>query len=353
MERSFRIADHFVANDAPPLFLPDIGTFFNRDMKLAKRLVDLLKAAGVRIIKGEILHRIDLCLDDETVERYFTPETGVVEERWRNLMARKVLALDSYADLFGYCQNEGLAFVVSVYDVVGADFAVDAGASALKIASANLVHQPLIEHVACKNLPVIVDTGKASLEEIARAVQWFQDAGGRQLVIEHSPLAPPAPVDMHNLRMITTLRTIFDVPIGLSDHHSGDEMLYAATTLGAAVVEKGVCMDDASIDQDVHHAMRISAVGGAIRKCQNIHLALGSTMRYLRQDAPKHNQRMGLVARRDLADGEVLSFETADFAWPNIGIPVENWDTVNGWKIRGVHAQGSTLRWQDVEPPTA
>lgn len=348
---SIEIAGRRVANDAPPLFLPDIGTFFNQDMSLAREMVARVKAAGCLVVKGEILHRIELCLDDETQERYYDPGRGFVAERWRELMARKVVPLESYAELFEGCRSQGLAFVLSVYDREGADFAKQMGAAALKIASANLVNQPLIEHAAKLGLPMLIDTGKASLDEIARAVQWAQDAGACGICLQHSPLAPPAPLAEHNLRMLQTFRAIYGFPVGLSDHHAGEEMLYAAAALGAAVLEKGVCRDDNPPDQDVAHALPIGQLADVVRKCANIHAALGSPMRRLRRDAPRHNQRMGLVAARDLAAGQPLTLDAVDFAWPNLGIHVEHWELVANWRVRRDLARGRIIRWQDVEPP--
>lgn len=350
--KQFSLAEHPVANDGPPLFLPDIGTFFNRDFELATRMLRQLKEAGVRVVKGEILQRVELCLNDEAIERYYSAD-GIIAERWRDLMARKVNDLDTYAQLFGLCHELGLPFVLSVYDREGADFAKSIGAAGLKIASGNLVHQPLIEHVAALRIPMLIDTGKASLEEIARAVQWARDAGADRIVIEHSPLAPPAPIEEHNLRMMATLRSAFDVPVGLSDHHFGDEMLFAAVALGVPVLEKGVCPDNAAADQDVHHALPIGKVAEVIGKCDRIHAALGSPMRYLRREAPKHNQRMGLIARNDLRAGDTLSLDTVDFAWPNVGIPVEQWGVVRGWRARVSVPRGTPIRWNDVQPQSS
>jgi sialic acid synthase SpsE len=348
---SFELGGRRIANDAPPLFLPDIGTFFNQDMSLAREMVAQLKEAGATVVKGEILHRVELCLDDDAQERYYDPRKGFVAERWRDLMARKVVPLERYAELFEHCRKQGLAFVLSVYDRSGADFARRIGATALKIASSNLVNQPLIDHVAGLGLPMLIDTGKASMEEIARAVQWAQDAGAAGICLQHSPLAPPTPLTEHNLRMLQTFRAIYGFPVGLSDHHAGEEMLYAATALGAAILEKGVCRDDNPADQDVAHALPLSQVAEAMRKCANIHAALGAPMRYLRADAPKHNQRMGLVAARALRAGDALSLESVEFAWPNLGIHVEHWELVRNWRARRDLQAGAVIRWQDVDPP--
>ncbi|MFA6224296.1 MAG: N-acetylneuraminate synthase family protein [Desulfomonilaceae bacterium] len=351
--KPFYIDRFLVAEDEPPIFLPDIGTFFNQDMEIARNLVKKLKTSGVQLIKGEILHDAAISSNNDTSETYLSRNRGVVKERYRDLIERKVVSLYEYELLFNYCKTEGMGFVLSVYDFVGAEFGKHIGASALKVASSNIVHQPLIEFVARLKLPMIIDTGKSTLEEIARAVNWAQDAGAEMIMIQHSPEAPPAPIENHNLRMISTLRKLFDYPIGLSDHHAGEEMLYAAIALGASAVEKGVCPDEHKADQDTYHAMPVSQVSEVVEKCRRIHMALGSGMRYLRRDRTKYTSRMGLVSAANLINGDRLTLSNVSFAFPAEGVPVEHWGIIEGWIIRHEIPAGKPIQWRDVKPPTS
>lgn len=351
--KSFRI-DRFPVDDgAPPLFFPDIGTFFNQDMAAAEAMVTRLHDAGANLIKGEILHDAEIALDDDTCEVYLGRDGKIVRERNRDLQQRKVVSLGAYERLFRLCKSLDMGFLLSVYDFRGAEFGRDIGACALKIASSNIVHRPLIEYTARLGLPIVIDTGKSTLEEIARAVQWAEDAGAEAIMIQHSPEAPPSPLANHNLRMLTTLREIFDRPVGLSDHHAGEEMLYAAVALGAHAVEKGIVPDDAEQDQDVYHAMPISMFEDVLAKCRRIHTALGSNMRYLRRDSKKHPFRMGIAAAKDLRPGETLTLDNVRFSFPVKGIPVEHWEIVEGWRVRGELVRGQVIRWQDVDPPSS
>ena len=346
----YSIGEHPIGLGAAPLFLPDIGTFFNKDAEVAEQLLCALADAGITVVKGEILHDPELCLDDETAERYADRDGGVVTERYRDLIERKVVSLETYAQLFERCKQLGMEFVLSVYDLAGADFGKDIGAIGLKIASSNIVHQPLIEHVARMSLPMIVDTGHATVEEISRCINWAIDAGAQTIVVEHSPAAPPNPLKLHNLRFMCTLGATFGLPFGLSDHHAGDEMLYAAVAMGASVLEKGVCPDWLQTEQDVGHALPVSRVRGVVAKCNNIYEALGDGVRNLPRDRQKYVSRMGLVAKRDLAEGDRISPDTVTFAWPAKGIPVEHWGEVIGWRVRTSVDRGRVIAWSDVEP---
>jgi len=351
--KGFMIGDQSVGVDTPPLFFPDIGTFFNKDMAIAEDLVTRLHAAGAHLIKGEILHDADIALDDKTDEFYLGMDGTALKERNRDLIERKVVPLSSYEKLFGLCKAKGLNFLLSVYDFKGAEFGRDIGACALKIASSNIVHRPLIEYVARLDLPIIIDTGKSTIEEIARAIQWAEDAGATELMIQHSPEAPPSPLTNHNLRMLTTFQKVFDRPVGLSDHHAGDEMLYAAVALGAQAIEKGIIPDDMQDDQDAFHALPISQFEETLARCRRIHTALGSNMRYLRRDSKKHPYRMGLVAREDMAPGGELRLQSVHFSFPAAGIPVEHWEIVEGWTVREGLIAGQPISWSDIEPPTS
>jgi sialic acid synthase SpsE len=153
--------------------------------------------------------------------------------------------------------------------------------------------------------------------------------------------------------MLTTLRQTFDRPVGLSDHHAGDEMLYAAVALGAHALEKGIIPDGMQRDQDVHHALPIALFEEVWVKCRRIHAALGSNMRYARRDREKYISRMGLAAAQDLSPGDVVTLENVRFAFPAKGIPVEHWEIVAGWKLRKPVSRGAVIRWQDVEPSAA
>jgi sialic acid synthase SpsE len=351
--KSFILGKHLLNDGEPPLFLPEIGTFFNKDIILAKEMIIKLGNAGVHVIKGEVLHDVDIALNDDLQEVYYANDGSKVTEKYRELIERKVVPISEYETLYGLCKNMGMEFILSVYDKEGAEFAKDMGACALKIASSNIVHQPLIEYVSKLSTPLVIDTGKSTLEEVARAVQWAEDAGAIDIMIQHSPEAYPASIENHNMKMIRTFRKVFDRPVGLSDHYHGEEMLYVAIALGAHSLEKGVYPDTVNSEQDINHAMPISKLVDVLDKCNRIYSALGHEMRYLRRDRKKYISRMGVCASKDIRKGDLLSIGNTRFSFPATGVPVEHWDIINGWCVRSDIPLGAPLRWCDVEPPSS
>lgn len=341
-----------ISSRQPPLFLPDIDVYFKGDVALALSLLERLKAAGATVVKGALIHDLDICYDGPANASYYSPGRGMVQERYRDVLRRHLLPLSDARLIYRRARELGLEIVLTVYDFSGAEAAMEMGAAALKVASSNITHAPLIRHLAAQGLPLIVDTGRATLAEITRAVEWARDAGVRDLVVQHSPSAPPAPLEQQHLRMMPTLGRVLGCPAGLSDHHAGDEMMLAAVALGAVVIEKGVCADDAGDDIDLAHAARIGEIPAILERIDKVWRGLGSPMRELPSGRARPADRMGLVAARDIARGERFSLQNIRFALavPPETIPVEHWDLVGNWTATHDIPAGAALSWPLVTP---
>lgn len=346
-----------VGSGYPPVFLAEIGTFFNQDASKAKEMIERIVNAARSstavpvILKGEILHDPSICFDDDTLETYVAKDGTVKRERFRALVERKLVSLETYRDLFSIAAEAAVPFVVSVYDPAGADFAVEIGAAGLKIASANLTNIPLIRYVGSRGLPMIIDTGRATLSEVALAIQTARSTGADQLVVQHSPDGHPARPEAHNLRLLQTYAQAFEVPVGLSDHHADEEMLYVAVALGASLVEKGVAIGTDALEQDMAHALELDGLPRCLQRLGNAWKALGRSRRDpgIPICGPiGTSQRQGLVARRDLKPGDRVSFEIVGTAWPAKGIPAQHWGIVEGWEMTEPVARGAAIEWHHV-----
>jgi sialic acid synthase SpsE len=302
------------------------------------------------VVKGALIHDAGICFDGPVEAAYHDPASGTVRERYRDVIARHVLPLADAARIYRRAADLGLEIVLTAYDEAGVDFAVGCGAAAIKVASSNVTHARLIRHIARQGRPVIIDTGRATRAEIDRAFAWAREAGATDLIVQHSPPAPPAPVDQHHLRMMPALGRSLGCLYGLSDHHAGNEMLLAAVALGAAVVEKGVCADDAAIDIDIAHAARISEVPAIVARIGIVWRALGAEARELDPARPRAADRMGVVAARALRPGERITAGSVRFAMalPADAIGAESWDDIEGAGVAREVAMGSPLRWEDL-----
>ena len=105
----------------------------------------------------------------------------------------------------------------------------------VKIASLDIGYLDLIQAASKLDIPMIISTGAASLEEIHKALSVMTHD---RLTLLHCVCAYPVPFKMANLRTISTLQRSFSIPIGYSDHTRGYEAAMLATVLGCSLIEK-------------------------------------------------------------------------------------------------------------------
>src|SRR6266853_748184 len=111
-----RIGNVNVGREHPCAFMAEIGTFFNQDVEQGCRFLEAAAAAGVPLLKGEILHDADICLRSSGLELRFQHATGAQVENYRRLIERKVIPLEGYRRLLECTRRVGIPFVASVYD---------------------------------------------------------------------------------------------------------------------------------------------------------------------------------------------------------------------------------------------
>lgn len=344
---SWKIGSVPVGDEHPVVFMAETGTFYNQDLGLARALFSAAAEAGVQVLKGEILHDPEVCLRDSTLPHRFNHAGGATVERYRELIERKVVPLSGYRELFRLAHELGLPFVASVYDFTGVDFMVQEGGAAIKIARHNIDNFPLIAHAARTGLPMIFDAGVVYFDEIAAALRCAREAGATSLMINHHPGANPAPAEGHHLRLIQTYKSAFGVPVGLTCHYRGDEMLYAAVGAGANLLEKGVVDDPDRAEQDVVSAQGLTELKSVVEKVRRCSAAMGNPWKQP-QEPRDLSVRKGLVAKKDLAAGEVISLETVGFAWPPEGVPVRYWSVVEGQKTARAFQAGEPIPWKGI-----
>lgn len=339
-----------VGAGGPPALWPDIDVYFKGDVGLALRLVDAIRDAGITTVKTAVIQDCALSLEGDHRAEYHVEGRGKVSEPYRRIMERHAVPIDDLRRIFGRVRERGLDLVASVYDDEGIALAEEMDAAAIKIPSSNIVHAPLIRAAASAGRPMVIDTGRSTMAEIERAVAWARAAGADRLLVQHSPPGPPAPAADFHLRMLPELGRRFDAPFGLSDHFAGTEMLLLAVALGASVLEKGVCADGTAPDIDIAHALPASQLGRVREMVEAAHAALGKPVRELPEGRPRPPDRMGLVAARDLAAGEAVAREGVRFAFPAVGIPVEEWDDVAGRRLARAVPAGEPITHGHLAP---
>jgi sialic acid synthase SpsE len=246
------IGKRTVGAGSPCLIIAELGTSHQGDLGKAGALIEAAAAAGADCIKFQLVHA------DEILH----PLSGIVElptgkialyEQFKALERD----LDFYRELKKLTEAAGVLFLCSPFGIRSARELRSMAVQALKIASPELNHFPLLAEAASYGLPLFLSSGVSTLGDIERAL----DITGRDgAVLLHCITAYPAPEEEYNVSVLAGLRKVLGVEVGLSDHSLDPVLVPALAVLnGACVVEKHFTLSRESVGLDDPIALPPSA----------------------------------------------------------------------------------------------
>jgi sialic acid synthase SpsE len=268
----------------------------------------------------------------------------------------------------------GIAFISTPFHVEAVARLKECGVPAIKIASAEITHFPLLKAAATTGLPVILSTGFSTLAEIDDAMRWLRENGSGDILILHCLAVYPTPLDACNLRAMETLRGAFGVPCGFSDHTMDcEEVPRLVAALGGAALEKHFTTDrnlkgaDHPFALEPHELKRMIE---GIRKVdswpegrkrefvtdERFEKILGCSAKDVSPLEKKIYpcEKRSIRARRDIAAGEILTEESAGVLRftrnGKHGIHPRHFATLVQNKVRALRAikQGDGVTWEDL-----
>ena len=137
-----------------------------------------------------------------------------------------------------------------------------------KIPSALNTNLEFVKAVKEKGRSTICSTGMATIEQIDRVVEIFKDSKNK-LTLMHTVSTYPTQDRDLNLRMIQTLSTRYNVPVGYSGHEASVSPTIVAAALGAKVIERHITIDRSMWGTDQSASLEpqgLSMLVGALKK---------------------------------------------------------------------------------------
>lgn len=341
--------DPYTAVIHRPFIIAEAGVNHEGSLELAKRLIDEAAGGGAHAIKfqtykaDKIAARHSPAYWDLSKE----PTTSQHElfQKYDKFWKKEFEALKTY------CDQAGIEFMSTPFDVESATFLNDL-MEVYKISSSDLTNHPFIEFMCGFGKPVLLSTGAANLDEIFGAVQVVE-AKGNPLCLLHCILNYPTPDPNANLGMILDLRRRFPhlVP-GYSDHTLPGDMsvLETAVLLGAPVLEKHFTHDKTLPGNDHYHAMDQADLKHFVQRMDVLFSRLGDFDKHaLADEAPaRRNARRSLVLKRDVAQGDVLTYDDLTWKRPAFGISPQFINDVIGRTAREPLATDAILYWNQL-----
>ena len=322
-------------------------------MDYAERLIKTAKRAGADIIKFQTYKAEKLTT--RSAPRFWNWE-GERDSEGSQFDSYSILdsfGQDEYRQLMTLCRQYGIEFLSTPFDRDSAQMLVDLGMKGFKVASCDITNIPFLRFLAGFQLPVLLSTGAANLDEIRMAVRTLEQGNCRHIGIMQCTLCYPTdPQDAH-LRAIQTIAAEFsDYPVGFSDHTLGTIIPAASILYGVSFIEKHYTFDKTLPDSADHWlSLDEGELARMIQDIRTLEKALGNPVKqkHACEDKTFKYARRSLVAQRAIRKGQVLTQEDLTCKRPGTGLAPVYMDRFIGAVARRDLDADTLLTLEDIE----
>lgn len=301
--------------------IAEAGVNHNGSMELAKKLIDAAAKAGADYVKFQTFKP----------EKLVARSAGTAEYQKKNLhsdesqlemLNKLALAQEDFRELKRYCEERNIGFLSTPFDLDSLAFLDSLGMDFWKIPSGEITNLPYLEAIAQTDRPVVLSTGMADLAEVEDAMKVLTKQKPREITILQCNTEYPTPYEDVNLRAMQTMKEVFHVPVGYSDHTKGIAIPLAAVGAGAQVIEKHFTLDRTLPGPDHVASLEPDELQAMVEGIRQIEKAMG-TGEKVPSSSEKKNiaaARKSLVAACRIQKGELFTSENITAKRPGDGL---------------------------------
>lgn len=317
------------------IIIAEAGVNHNGNFELAKRMVSEAKAAGADYVKFQTAVPELVMAASAPKAEYQLNTTDKAESQLE--MAKAIhLPLSAYAELKKICDEKGIKFMSTPFDLVSVDLLHSIGMNLWKIPSGEITNYPYLKKIGSYGEPVILSTGMSTLDEIEAAVQVLTDNGTKRenISLLHCTTEYPTPYGDVNLLAMKQMKERFGLDVGYSDHTVGITVPIAAAAIGATIIEKHFTLDKTMEGPDHKASLEPGELKDMVMAIRNTELSLGDGMKRPAASEIKNMPiaRKSIVAATAIKKGELFSENNLTTKRPGSGISPMKWEETIGKK---------------------
>ncbi|MFW2608285.1 N-acetylneuraminate synthase family protein [Aliarcobacter butzleri] len=343
--KEMEIENRKIGLNYPPLVIVEIGINHEGSLKTAFEMVDAAWKAGAEVIK----HQTHV-VEDEMSKAAKNVIPGNASVSIYEIMQRCALNEEDEIKLKEYVESKGMIFMSTPFSRAAADRLQRMGVSSYKIGSGECNNYPLIEHIASFGKPMIVSTGMNDIESVRKTVNILEKYNIPYALL-HTTNLYPTPVHLVRLGAMQELQKEFpNAIVGLSDHTTSNRACFAATALGACILERHFTDKMERPGPDIINSMNPIALQELIYGSAEIALMRGG-----KKEATKEEQVTidfafaTVVTIKSIKKGEQLTKENIWVKRPGTGsIKAEHYNELLGKTLNKDIDTDEHIDWSDI-----
>lgn len=306
-----KLGSKIITKNSPTYFIADIAANHDGKLSRAKKLIRLCAKAGANAAKFQHF-KAETIVSDQGFKKL-----GKIthQSKWKKSVFEVYkdasINLNWTKELKKECKKNKIDFLTSPYDLEYVD-KVKKYVCAYKIGSGDITWLQILKKISKKNLPVILATGAATLNEVKSAVNTIL-LNNKKLILMQCNTNYTNSLENYkfiNLNVIKTYKKVFKnkIILGLSDHTPGHATVLGAVTLGARVVEKHFTDDNSRVGPDHAFSMNFNTWKKMVDETRILESALGDGNKKIEKNELKSSivQKRSIYAINDIKKNQIF-----------------------------------------------
>ena len=303
--------------------IAEAGVNHNGSLKKALKLIDVAVTAGANAIKFQTFKAENLATDYAPKAEYQKYKSLKKETQFQ-MLKKLEFSEAMHNACFKKCKKKEIIFISSAFDIESLNYLKKLKLRYFKVPSGEITNIPYLEVLGKFRKKVILSTGMSSIYEIKKAIQTLVINGTKKnnITLMQCTSAYPAPYDEINLNTIATLKNIFKLNIGFSDHSLGVQASIAAVALGAKFIEKHITLSKKLKGPDHRASLNPKEFKFMVQSIRIVQKTLGDKIKKITRSEKKnfYIARKSIVASTKIKKNERFSNFNITCKRPGTGI---------------------------------
>jgi N,N'-diacetyllegionaminate synthase len=231
----------------------EIGLTHEGSVGFAENFITSAKKSGADIIKFQ-MHNSEH--ESSGLEKFRVPFSFQDKSRW-DYWKRTSFTEENWLHLFDCVRRVNAITQVTIFDVIGLNFCIEAGITEIKLGSGDLRNEEILQELNAlrkkgKLFNLTISTGMATYSEIEATLSQLDSLiKEKSVTVMQCTSMYPTPLELVGINAMQEIQSRFGVDVGLSDHSRGINAAIVAITHGATRVEKHIVFDHKMFGPDI------------------------------------------------------------------------------------------------------
>ena len=302
-------------NIKSPYIIAEIGSNFDQNIYLAKKLIKTAKNCGANAVKFQLFD-----------SKKLYPKN----KQMRDLFKKIELKKSWIKSLYDFSKKNNIEFFLSVFDTKTLIFLEKFNFNFYKIASSELTNINLLKAISNTKKTAILSTGMCDLDDVTKAVSKFK----KKIILMQCHSVYPLAINQANLNVLKIYKKKFkNIILGFSDHTQSNIPAIVSVGMGALVFEKHITLNKKSRGPDHFYAYNPTQFKKYVADIHKAYQSLGLNKKILHPDEKKFGRRYGVYLVNDQKKNTIIKRKMLTIKQPALGIRDKYINKIIGKKL--------------------